>query len=67
MLVLGGRAVLYDLAVKERVQRGGHVGAVVGSGQNGVLIQDAVTGETKGSPAQPMLREILVPVPRSDA
>ena len=30
-------------------------------------IQDAVVGETKGGPAQPMLREMLVPVPRSDA
>ena len=67
VLRLTGQAVSTVLDGEARVQYVHRVGAVAKSRQNGRLVQDAVVGETKGSPAQPMLREILVPVPRSDA
>ena len=67
MPVTEGRAVAVGLIVRERVQRRGRERAVVDRGQNGVLIREAVTGETKESPAVTMLREMLFSAPRGDA
>ena len=55
------------LDILERARHVDHVGAVEDHGQNGMLIRDAVIGETKEGPAELMLREMLVPVPRCDA
>ena len=61
------RALAVGLAVWGEVPRGGHEIAVVDRCQNGVMIREAVTGETKDSPAETMLREMLFSAPRDDA